>query len=162
MIAAVLFDLYETLVTERNTTPARASSLGERLGLDSLAFRKAWKPQRVRIIRGEISFANALLEIGAMLGRRLDADVVRSLSDERRLEKAEVFQQFDPLLTSNIGADAPSLPYDDVAAARRSFGALVTIRRSGDERMRDTTVCAQLLSASPVRSEQSCSPGDSR
>ena len=93
---AVLFDLYETLVTERHATPARASALGERLGLDVVAFRKAWKPQRIRVIHGQVSFADAVLEIGAMLGRRLDAELVRGLSDERRLEKAALLQRFDP------------------------------------------------------------------
>jgi putative hydrolase of the HAD superfamily len=95
MIAAVLFDLYETLVTERDATPVRASSLGARLGLDAVAFRKAWKPQRSRVIRGQVSFADALLEIGATLGRSLDAGLARRLSDERRLEKAALFQRFD-------------------------------------------------------------------
>jgi len=97
MIAGVLFDLYETLVTEQHVTPARASSLGVRLGLDAVAFRKAWKPQRARIIRGQVSFVNALLEIGAALGCRLDAELVRTLSDERRVEKAALFQRFDPV-----------------------------------------------------------------
>jgi putative hydrolase of the HAD superfamily len=94
MIRAILFDLYETLVTERDAAPTRASSLGERLGLDAAAFRKAWKPQRVRAIRGQVSFADALLEVGEMLGRTLDSSFVHSLSDERRLEKAALFQRF--------------------------------------------------------------------
>ena len=97
MVTAVLFDLYETLVTERHTTPVRASSLGERLGLDAAAFREAWNPQRVRVICGEMSFAAALLEIGAMLGRRLDAALIRDLSAERRVEKAALLQRFDPV-----------------------------------------------------------------
>jgi putative hydrolase of the HAD superfamily len=91
-MTAVLFDLYETLVTERHATPARASALGERLGLDAVAFRKAWKPQRIRVIHGQVSFADAVLEIGAMLGRRLDAELVRDLSDE----KPVLLQRFDP------------------------------------------------------------------
>jgi HAD superfamily hydrolase (TIGR01509 family) len=98
MISAVLFDLYETLVTERATSPTRASSLGERLGIDAAVFRKAWKPQRARVIRGQVSFVDALLEIGAILGRTLDTSVVRGLSEERRIEKAAVFQ--------TIGSDA--------------------------------------------------------
>lgn len=96
MIRALLFDLYETLVTEQGTAPVRASSLGERLGLDAAAFRKAWKPQRARIIRGQVSFADALVEIGGALGRHLDAELVRAISDERRVEKAALFQGFDP------------------------------------------------------------------
>ena len=50
MIAAVLFDLYETLVTERDVAVPRASKLGETLGLDDKAFRAAWKLQRPRIV----------------------------------------------------------------------------------------------------------------
>ena len=52
MITAVLFDLYETLVTEREMTPVRASS-GETLGIDGAMFREIWKRQRSRVIRGE-------------------------------------------------------------------------------------------------------------
>ncbi|MEX2016619.1 MAG: HAD-IA family hydrolase, partial [Candidatus Hydrogenedentales bacterium] len=97
MIAAVLFDLYETLVTERHATPVRASSLGERLGLDAAAFRRAWKPQRSRVIRGQVSFADALLEIGAKLGRRLDVELVHGIASDRRLEKAALFQRVEPV-----------------------------------------------------------------
>jgi len=92
VIAAVLFDLYETLVTERHATPVRASSLGERLGLDATAFRLAWRPQRSRVIRGQVSFAEALLEVGVRLGRRLDVEQVHGIANERRLEKAALFQ----------------------------------------------------------------------
>jgi HAD superfamily hydrolase (TIGR01509 family) len=95
MISGVVFDLYETLVSERGLSPTRASSLGERLGLDDTAFRKEWKQQRPSVIRGQLSFTAALLKIGAMLGRTNDSSLVRRLSEERRLEKAAVFQRFD-------------------------------------------------------------------
>ena len=80
MITGFLFDLYETLVTERAAFPVRAGALGPRFGLDQDAYRKAWKPQRRRIIRGEIAFAEALLEVGAALGRRLDSGLVHRLN----------------------------------------------------------------------------------
>jgi putative hydrolase of the HAD superfamily len=95
MTSGVLFDLYETVVTERATNPTRAGSLGVRLGLDVTAFRKAWIPQRARVIRGQITFADALIEIAAMLGRTVDTSVVCRLSAERRLEKAAVFQTME-------------------------------------------------------------------
>ena len=60
MIKAVLLDLFETLVTERHLAPVRASSLGERLGLESTAFRARWRSQRPRVLRGQLSFADAL------------------------------------------------------------------------------------------------------
>jgi len=97
MVAALLFDLFETLITERHATPTRASALGERLALDKVAFRTAWKRQRARVVCGKLSFADALLEIGELLGRRLDSQLVCRLSDERRLEKAALFQRFDPI-----------------------------------------------------------------
>ena len=46
MITAVLFDLFETLVTESVVPPSRAGSLGEALGLDPVAFRAEWKARR--------------------------------------------------------------------------------------------------------------------
>jgi putative hydrolase of the HAD superfamily len=95
MITAVLFDLFETLVTERHTTPSRAASLGERLGVDAQAFRNVWRTQRRKITCGELSFSDALFEIGARLGRRFDTHLVRRISDERRLEKAAVLERFD-------------------------------------------------------------------
>jgi putative hydrolase of the HAD superfamily len=95
-IAAILFDLYETLVTERHAPSARASSLGKRLGLDDKAFRMAWKPQRLRVIRGEESFPSALLRIGLALGHSVDPDLAHVIADERRREKAALFRRFDP------------------------------------------------------------------
>ena len=100
VIAALLFDLYETLVTERGITPARAGSLGERLGLAPAAFRTAWKPQRARVIRGQVSFADALLEIGTALGRTPDVQLVSALAEGRRLGKAALFQNIDPVALS--------------------------------------------------------------
>ena len=102
VIPALLFDLYETLVTERGTTPARAGSLGERLGLDPAAFRKAWRPQRLRVIRGQVSFADALVEIGTALGRAPDVRLVSALAEQRRLEKTALFQNIDPIALSAL------------------------------------------------------------
>ncbi len=89
-------------MTERGTTPARAGSLGERLGLDPAAFRKAWRPQRLRVIRGQVSFADALVEIGTALGRAPDVRLVSALAEQRRLEKTALFQNIDPIALSAL------------------------------------------------------------
>ena len=52
MISAVLFDLYETLVTESHSTPTRAASLGPALGVDPTAFKVQWKARRPLVILG--------------------------------------------------------------------------------------------------------------
>lgn len=95
MIRALLVDLYETLVTERGSSPTRASSLGERLGLDDGVYRKAWKSQRVRVIRGEMSFGDALTQVATSLGRAPGRAVVTTLCEERAREKTALFSRFD-------------------------------------------------------------------
>jgi FMN phosphatase YigB (HAD superfamily) len=96
MLTAVLFDLYETLVTEGGANPVRASSLGPRLGLDAVAFRKLWKLQRSRVIRGQLPFADALIEVGGELNQQFDPVVVHSLCVERAREKSVLFGRFNP------------------------------------------------------------------
>jgi HAD superfamily hydrolase (TIGR01549 family) len=96
MIASILFDLYETLITEREAPSTRASALGERLGLDAAAYRSSWKRQRPRVVRGETSLSGALVNAGVELGRRVDLEVVRDVCVERCQEKAALFHRFDP------------------------------------------------------------------
>ena len=68
MIKAVLFDLFETLITESHYAPTRASSLAPALGLERQAYRPAWKARRPRIVVGELSFADALTQISQHAG----------------------------------------------------------------------------------------------
>jgi hypothetical protein len=91
MINAVLFDLFETLVTESRVRPTRASSLGERLGVDRDAFRAEWKRRRPRVILGQVSFAEALAEICQVSTGRVDMTPVHRLCEQRAIEKAAVF-----------------------------------------------------------------------
>lgn len=43
MIEAVLFDLFETLITESGLAPTRASSLARVLGVEETRYRAEWK-----------------------------------------------------------------------------------------------------------------------
>ncbi len=91
MINAVLFDLFETIVTEVEVHPTRASSLGERLGLVPEEFRREWKIRRPRVVVGQLSFADALAEICRALAGRVDMVTVQQLREERIRQKAAVF-----------------------------------------------------------------------
>jgi putative hydrolase of the HAD superfamily len=93
MIQAVLFDLFETLVTESGVRPARASSLGERLGIEPEAFRRQWRIRRPRVILGQLSFADALSDICEALAGRVDAPAVQEIREQRIREKAAVFHR---------------------------------------------------------------------
>ena len=94
-ISAVLFDLYETLITESVIRPTRASSLAATLGLEQNAYRAAWKRRRPRVVRGEIAFADALAEISRSLVGRVDIATVRRICQDRIREKAAAYTRID-------------------------------------------------------------------
>jgi putative hydrolase of the HAD superfamily len=95
MIKAVLFDLFETLITESRVNPTRASRLGETLGLDQEAFRAAWKARRPRVVLGQLSFVEALTEISRTLTGTSDAAAIRRIRDQRIQEKAAAYAHVD-------------------------------------------------------------------
>src|SRR5688572_28063782 len=96
MVEAVLFDLFETLITESATRPSGAGSLGPRLGLDATAFRTGWKRRRRAITVGELSFVEALFAIGGSLGSALDTTALEALRRERLLVKARALTALEP------------------------------------------------------------------
>ena len=100
MIEAVFFDLYETLVTEHGIDVARAARLGPRLGLDDKTYRLQWRLQRPRVIKGEVTFSEALMEIGARLNVRLDPAVVGLVIDERIQARRTAFDRIDQELVA--------------------------------------------------------------
>jgi putative hydrolase of the HAD superfamily len=91
MIGAVLFDLFETLVTESHYAPTRASSLGPALGLDPAAYKPQWKARRPLVVLGRLSFADALTEISRALIGRVNEDAVRHACEQRLREKVAAF-----------------------------------------------------------------------
>jgi FMN phosphatase YigB (HAD superfamily) len=95
MIAAVLFDLYETLVTESALRPTRASSLAATLGLEENAYRGEWKRRRPLIVRGDVSFVDALAEISHSLTGRVDVAAIHRIREERIREKAAAYADID-------------------------------------------------------------------
>jgi putative hydrolase of the HAD superfamily len=96
MINAVIFDLYETLVTQTGTDVPRAGRLGESLGLDAVAYRREWKQIRPQVLCGHWTFEQALIEIGKRLNADVSPELARRASVERTRANAEVFQKIDP------------------------------------------------------------------
>jgi HAD superfamily hydrolase (TIGR01509 family) len=104
VVTAVLFDLFETLVTEAGTEPTRASSLGPLLGLDEHAFRNEWKRWRPGVESGQLSFRRALREIARRLGGRVDEAAIRRSCQRRSAEKAAVFVRTDRDVADMVNA----------------------------------------------------------
>ena len=100
MFKAVVFDLYETLVTQSGTAVPRAGALGESLGLDATAYRREWKQMRPQVLRGELTFAEALTQIGTRLSAAIPLERVQHACDERIRANTEVFQKIDPELVA--------------------------------------------------------------
>lgn len=96
MINAVLFDLYETLITEAPVAPTRASSLAAALGLERDAYRAAWKARRPRIVVGKLSFADALADISQALTGTIDAAAIERICHQRTQEKIRACASPDP------------------------------------------------------------------
>jgi len=100
MVKAILFDLYETLVTQSGADVPRAGALGETLGLDRIAYRKEWKRLRPRALRGELTFRESLMECGRRLGTTISEDRVQRACDDRARANTTVLHNVDPALTS--------------------------------------------------------------
>jgi FMN phosphatase YigB (HAD superfamily) len=96
MLRAVLFDLFETLVTESRTRPAGVSSLAAELGCDRDAFRRQWKMRRPAVTAGQVSFGRALSDIATSLGSHVDELTLQRLCDQRSRTKAEPFTPIEP------------------------------------------------------------------
>lgn len=95
MIKAVLFDLFETLITESRFPPTRASGLGDALGLEAEAFRAEWRARRPLVIVGQLSFGEALTEISMTLAGSVNAAAVQRVREQRVREKAIAFAEID-------------------------------------------------------------------
>jgi FMN phosphatase YigB (HAD superfamily) len=104
MFKAVIFDLYETLVTQSRTVVPRGGRLGEFLGLEQAAYRREWKQLRPAILRGQLTFQQALIEIGERLGVAIPAERVQCASEERARANTQVFEKIDSEVVALIGA----------------------------------------------------------
>jgi len=96
MIQGVLFDLFETLVTESATSIRRASSLAAELGVDENAYRQHWRSRRSDIVLGRCTFRDALAQVVRTLGGTPDEKLLEDLRSERVKQKAAVLRTVEP------------------------------------------------------------------
>ena len=100
MLRAVLFDLFETLVTESLIQPAGVSSLAAEFGCEREPFRRRWRALRPAVTVGQVSFGQALKDIASTLGRHAGDATLERLCAVRTRTKAKPFAQIEhPVLT---------------------------------------------------------------
>jgi putative hydrolase of the HAD superfamily len=104
VIRAVLFDLFETLVTESRASIGRASSLAPELGLNDHSYRTEWRSRRRDLVLGRRSFHDVLGDIVRALGGASNDRVLDQLRSDRIREKTDVLRTVDPDVLAAIGA----------------------------------------------------------
>src|SRR4051812_28885872 len=102
MVNALIFDLFETLITESGTRPAGVSSLAPMLGCEREPFRTHWKALRPAVTIGRTSFRQALSEIATRLGGHADDDTLQHLCDERVRIKSEPFTRIEHQVLATV------------------------------------------------------------
>jgi len=89
---AILFDLYETLISEFDPARTPQPSMAARLGVEEAAFAAAWRHVYAQRMTGTIpNFPAALHAICQRLGATHDAAVIAQLHQERLAAKARPF-----------------------------------------------------------------------
>jgi FMN phosphatase YigB (HAD superfamily) len=104
MIQGVLFDLFETLVTESDASIRRASSLGPQLGVSQDAFRRLWRSRRLDIVLGRSTFRDTLAQIAGALSGTPDERLLEDLRSERMSQKAAVVRDVEPHVLAAVEA----------------------------------------------------------
>lgn len=83
MPEAIIFDLYETLVTQFDPRWKPQPSTAERLGIDQRAFDAVWQASQHRRYTGDIpDFPRVIRYVGQELGESLDEAIVQELHEE--------------------------------------------------------------------------------
>ena len=102
MVQAILFDLFETLITESRDPPRGVSTLAPLFGCARDAFRAQWKTRRPAVTAGRLPFREAIRDIVITLGGHADEADLQRICDDRRHAKARPFAQIDPLVLTTI------------------------------------------------------------
>ncbi|MDF2721228.1 MAG: hypothetical protein K0Q59_903 [Paenibacillus sp.] len=97
---AVLFDLFETLISEYadgvRKAPRSTHSVAERLGLEHDAYRKEWSVSHNKRMTGELGdFRLTLKSIAEKCGKTANDSALQTLYEERLAEKAAAFRDND-------------------------------------------------------------------
>lgn len=103
--SAILFDLYETLITEYDPSwEPPAVSDADRLGLNAKQMKQDWQALRAPRMQGEIDYLDTLKEICRRQNAVPEPAVMSDLYEQRLQLKLEAMQTVDPRITTLIQA----------------------------------------------------------
>lgn len=97
MIRAVIFDLFETLITEGTRTYPQSKSAAQQLGIDEQSFKDGWRRiQKDRMTGVVPDYSSAIIEICASLGCMVDYSLIQQLESDRIARFAKIFANPNP------------------------------------------------------------------
>ncbi|MBP5490483.1 MAG: HAD-IA family hydrolase [Lachnospiraceae bacterium] len=95
-IKALLFDLFETLITEWGHEKYTKRKMCADLGVDKEEFDVLWEEKEEERYLGEIDFEGSILYAGSKLGREISAETLAYVLNRRMSAKAACFEHIDP------------------------------------------------------------------
>ena len=93
---AVLFDLFETLVTEWGHKKYTKKEMCADLGIEKDTFDIYWKEKGSDRYLGNISFEESILYVFDKCGKQVEKEMIAKVTDERIRTKAGCFDNINP------------------------------------------------------------------
>ena len=100
---AVLFDLFETLVTEWGHEKYTKRKMSEDLGIDINGFSYIWEEQEQDRYIGSVSFEDSIREICQRCDRPVDEKTLSAVTGKRIKTKSACFECIDPDVFTLLG-----------------------------------------------------------
>ena len=93
---AVLFDLFETLVTEWGHKKYTQREMAADLGLETAEFHRYWEEKEQERYLGKIDFAGSIRYVGEKCGKPIDDATLAAVTAKRVSTKSECFHYVRP------------------------------------------------------------------
>lgn len=93
---AVLFDLFETLITEWGHKKYTKREMSFDLGIDSEKFDLYWDEKEEERYLGKINFTDSILYVMEKCGKHIDGPALSQIVDKRVETKSQCFEYVNP------------------------------------------------------------------
>ena len=93
---AVIFDLYETLITEWGHKKYTKSEMSSDLGIDSEKFDLYWDEKEEDRYMGKINFTDSILYVVEKCGGHIESPALSRMVDKRIETKSQCFEYVNP------------------------------------------------------------------
>lgn len=93
---AVIFDLFETLITEWGHKKYTKNEMCADLGIERAQFDIYWNEKEQERYTGDISFSDSVLHVCRSCGKEVDSAVLSSMLEKRIKTKSACFESVNP------------------------------------------------------------------